>query len=95
MLFLKKQVQYYKYCLCIFSLCFLIFWGQGFVEVPRLLKSVSGFMNRILNCILRFVSGYVSNCGIMYRYPPINEFILSCFSDFVTFIVKQEIFTFD
>ena len=38
--FVLKQVQYYKYCFCIFSLSFLIFWGQGFVEVPQLLKYV-------------------------------------------------------
>ena len=68
--FVLKQVQYYKYCFCIFSLSFLIFWGQGFVEVPQLLKSVSSFTYRIVNLILRFVSRYVSNRGNMYRYTP-------------------------
>ena len=74
--FVLKQVQYYKYCFCIFSLSFLIFWGQGFVEVPQLsqlLKSVSSFTYRIVNHILRFVSRYVSN-----RYTPssyINYFL--------------------
>ena len=70
--FVLKQVQYYKYCFCIFSLSFLIFWGQGFVEVPQLLKSVSSFTYRIVNRILRFVSRYVSNRGIVYRYTPSN-----------------------
>ena len=55
-----------------FSLSFLIFRGQNFVEVPQLLKSVSSFMYRIVNRILRFVSRYVSNRGIVYRYTP-NE----------------------
>ena len=68
--FVLKQVQYYKYCFCIFILSFLIFWGQGFVEVPQLLKSVSSFTYRIVNRILRFVSRYVSNRGIVYRYTP-------------------------
>ena len=68
--FVLKQVQYYKYCFCIFSLSFLIFWGQGFVEVPQLLKSVSSFTYRIVNRILRFVSRYISNRGIVYRYTP-------------------------
>ena len=68
--FVSKQVQYYKYCFCIFSLSFLIFWGQGFVEVPQLLKSVSSFTYRIVNRILRFVSRYVANRGIVYRYTP-------------------------
>ena len=68
--FVLKQVQYYKYCFCIFILSFLIFWGQGFVEVPQLLKSVSSFTYRIVNRILRFVSRYVSNHGIVYRYTP-------------------------
>ena len=68
--FVLKQVQYYKYCFCIFSLSFLIFWGQGFVEVPQLLKSVSSFTYRIVKRILRFVSRYVSNRGIVYRYTP-------------------------
>ena len=66
--FVLKQVQYYKYCFCIFSLSFLIFWGQGFVDVPELLKSVSNFTYRIVNCILRFVSRYISNRGVVYRY---------------------------
>ena len=70
--FVLKQIglQYYKYCFCMFSLSFLIFWGQNFVEVPQLLKSVSSFTYRILNRILRFVSRYVSNRGIVYRYTP-------------------------
>ena len=68
--FVLKQVQYYKYCFCIFSLSFLIFWGQGFVEAPQLLKSVSSFTYRIVNRILRFVSRYISNRGIVYRYTP-------------------------
>ena len=71
--FVLKQVQYYKYCFCIFILSFLIFWGQGFVEVPQLLKSVSSFTYRIVNRILRFVLRYVSNHGIVYRYTPVNE----------------------
>ena len=53
-----------------FSPSFLIFWGQGFVEVPQLLKSVSSFTYRIVNRILRFVSRYVSNRSIVYRYTP-------------------------
>ena len=68
--FVLKQVQYYKYFFCIFILSFLIFWGQGFVEVPQLLKSVSSFTYRIVNRISRFVSRYVSNRGIVYRYSP-------------------------
>ena len=68
--FVLKQLQYYKYCFCIFSLSFLIFLGQGFVEVPQLLKSVSSFTYRIVNRILRFVSRNVSNRGIVYRYTP-------------------------
>ena len=57
----------------IFSLCFLILWDQSFVEVPQLMKSVSSFMYRIVNRILRFVSRYVSNRGIVYRYTPTDQ----------------------
>ena len=74
--FVLKQVQYYKYCFCTFSLSFLIFWGQGFVEVPELLKSVSSFTYRIVNCILRFVSRYISNRGVVYRYTPRHSTIV-------------------